>query len=168
MGGGACIRPAAAADVDAIAAIYNAGIEDRVATFETRLREPGEVAGWLGDWRPFLVAVGGGQVVGFARVAPYSPRPVYAGVGEHAVYVAREARGTGLGTRCWASSSVPRSSPASTSSSSRVFADNAASRAVHRAAGFEEVGIQRRHARLDGRWRDCVLVERLLGDAAPA
>ena len=49
---------------------------------------------------------------------------------------------------------------------SRVFTDNAASRAVHRAAGFEEVGIQRRHARLDGAWRDCVLVERLLGEAA--
>jgi L-amino acid N-acyltransferase YncA len=49
---------------------------------------------------------------------------------------------------------------------SRVFADNAPSRAAHVAAGFEEVGIQRRHARLDGRWKDCVLVERLLGDAA--
>jgi L-amino acid N-acyltransferase YncA len=48
---------------------------------------------------------------------------------------------------------------------SRVFTDNAASRAVHLAAGFEEVGIQRRHGRLDGQWRDCVLVERLLGEA---
>ena len=57
------------------------------------------MAGWLDDGRPFLVAERGGQVVGFARVAPYSPRPVYAGVGEHAVYVAREARGTGLGTQ---------------------------------------------------------------------
>jgi L-amino acid N-acyltransferase YncA len=47
-----------------------------------------------------------------------------------------------------------------------VFADNGASRAVHRAAGFDEVGIQRRHGRLDGEWRDCVLVERLLGEAA--
>ena len=47
-----------------------------------------------------------------------------------------------------------------------VFADNAASRAVHRAAGFEEVGVQRRHGRLDGEWKDCVLVERLLGEAA--
>jgi phosphinothricin acetyltransferase len=49
---------------------------------------------------------------------------------------------------------------------SRLFADNAASRAAHAAAGFREVGIQRRHARLDGEWKDCVLVERLLGDAA--
>jgi phosphinothricin acetyltransferase len=47
-----------------------------------------------------------------------------------------------------------------------VFADNHASRAAHRAAGFIEVGVQRRHGRLDGEWKDCVLVERLLGDAA--
>ena len=51
---------------------------------------------------------------------------------------------------------------------SRIFTSNAASRALHRAAGFEEVGVQRRHGRLDGAWRDCVLVERLLGDAATA
>ena len=51
---------------------------------------------------------------------------------------------------------------------SRVFTTNAASLAVHRAAGFEEVGVQRRHGRLDGEWKDCVLVERLLGDAAAA
>ena len=47
-----------------------------------------------------------------------------------------------------------------------MFTDNGAEPAVHRAAGFDEVGIQRRHGRLDGAWKDCVLVERLLGDAA--
>ena len=51
---------------------------------------------------------------------------------------------------------------------SRIFTTNAASRAVHRAAGFAEVGVQRRHGRLDGEWKDCVLVERLLGEAADA
>ena len=49
---------------------------------------------------------------------------------------------------------------------SRAFTDHEPSRAAHRAAGFEEVGIQRRHGRLDGQWKDCVLVERLLGPAA--
>jgi hypothetical protein len=49
---------------------------------------------------------------------------------------------------------------------SRVFTDNAASRAAHLRAGSAEVGIQRRHGRLDGEWKDCVLVERLLGPAA--
>jgi len=51
---------------------------------------------------------------------------------------------------------------------SRVFTTNTASLAAHRAAGFEEIGVQRRHGKLDGEWKDCVLVERLLGPAADA
>jgi L-amino acid N-acyltransferase YncA len=94
------IRPACRADAEAIAAIYNEGISDRVATFETRHREPHEVAAWLADGVPLLVATDGdGAVVGFARVAAYSDRCVYAGVGEHGVYVARTARGAQLGRR---------------------------------------------------------------------
>src|SRR6185503_13800872 len=90
-------RPAAEGDAAAIAAIYNEGIADRVATFETRLRGPEEVARWLDDGLPLLVAVdAGGAVLGFARAAPYSDRCVYAGVAEHGVYVARGARGGGL------------------------------------------------------------------------
>ena len=105
-------------------------------------------------------------MLGFARVSAYSDRCVYEGVGEHGVYVAGAARGRGVGralleTLCGAAEQAGYHKL-----TSRVFADNAASRAVHRAAGFEEVGIQRRHGRLDGEWRDCVLVERLLGDAA--
>ena len=159
------IRPAAPADVDALTRIYNEGIEDRVATFETRLRDATEIAAWLGDDLPLLVAECDGRVVGFARVMPYSPRPVYATVGEHAVYVARDARGAGLGRRLLDELVRTAERAGLHKLSSRVFTDNAASRAIHRAAGFEEVGIQRRHARLDGEWRDVVLVERLLGDA---
>src|SRR3954468_20584450 len=92
------VRPARSEDAGAIARIYNEGIEDRVATFETRLRGTDEVEGWLAGGLPVLVASeDDGVVVGFARVAPYSDRCVYAGVGEHAVYVARGARGRGVG-----------------------------------------------------------------------
>ena len=88
------IRAASRADVDAIAAIYNEGMADRVATFETRLRGPSEVAEWFVDDLPFLVATNeAGGVVAFARVSPYSDRCVYSGVGEHGVYVARASRG---------------------------------------------------------------------------
>lgn len=159
------VRPATASDVDAITRIYNEGIADRVATFETRGRDATEIARWLDDGLPLLVAERGGRVVGFARVAPYSPRPAYATVGEHAVYVAREARGLGVGRQLLDELVRAAERAGMHKLSSRVFTDNAASRAVHRAAGFEEVGIQRRHARLDGQWRDVVLVERLLGDA---
>jgi phosphinothricin acetyltransferase len=159
------VRLAAPADAAAIAAIYNEGIEDRVATFETRPRTAGEAAGWLHDGLPVLVAADGGTLVGFARVAPYSDRCVYAGVGEHGVYVARAARGREIGVQLLAALCDAAADAGLYKLTSRVFADNAASRAVHRAAGFEEVGVQRRHGRLDGEWKDCVLVERLLGEA---
>jgi phosphinothricin acetyltransferase len=166
MGSGTSIRPARAGDAARIAAIYNQGIADRVATFETRERSPEEASAWLADGLPALVAERDGAVVGFARVTPYSARPAYAGVGEHAVYVDRSARGTGAGRLLLLALADASAARGLHKLTSRVFADNAASRAVHRAAGFEEVGVQRRHARLDGEWKDCVLVERLLGDAA--
>jgi L-amino acid N-acyltransferase YncA len=163
----ASVRPAVAADVDAIAAIYNEGIEDRMATFESTPRAAGDVARWLDDGLPLLVAVSAdGDVVGFARVSAYSDRCVYTGVGEHGVYVARAARGRGLGRRLLEELASASEDAGIHELTSRVFTDNAASRAAHLAAGFEEVGIQRRHGKLDGEWKDCVLVERLLGAAA--
>jgi L-amino acid N-acyltransferase YncA len=151
-----------------VAAIYNEGIAGRLATFETRPREPGEVAAWFEDGLPFLVAEADGEVVGFARVSSYSDRCVYDGVGEHAVYVARAARGGGVGRRLLGALCADAERAGLYKLTSRVFTDNAASRAVHAAAGFHEVGVQRRHGRLDGEWKDCVLVERLLGEAAAA
>jgi L-amino acid N-acyltransferase YncA len=162
------LRPAARADAPALAQIYNEGIEGREATFETRPREPGEVVAWIEEGLPFLVAVAsdGGAVLGFARLSAYSDRCVYDGVGEHGVYVAGAARGRGVGRALLLGLCDAAERAGYYKLTSRVFASNAASRAVHRAAGFEEVGIQRRHGRLDGEWRDCVLVERLLGEAA--
>jgi L-amino acid N-acyltransferase YncA len=161
------IRAARSDDAAALAAVYNHGIAEREATFETRPRTAGEVAAWLQEGRPFLVAVGrDGTVVGFARVSAYSDREAYRGVGEHGVYVAAQARGNGLGRELLDALAEEAAARGYHKLTSRIFATNAASRAVHRAAGFTEVGVQRRHARLDGEWRDCVLVERLLGEAA--
>jgi phosphinothricin acetyltransferase len=161
------LRAAAPADADALAAIYNEGIAGREATFETRPRAPAEAAAWLAQDLPFLVAEDDdGAVCGFARVEPYSDRCVYAGVGEHAVYVAASARGQGVGRALLDALCAEAERRAYYKLTSRLFATNAASRAVHRAAGFAEVGIQHRHGRLDGEWKDCVLVERLLGEAA--
>jgi L-amino acid N-acyltransferase YncA len=160
------IRAAAASDAAAVARIYNEGIAERLATFETRSRTAAEVAAWLEQGLPFLVAEQQGAVVGWARVSPYSDRCVYDGVGEHGVYVARSARGAGIGRMLLEALCGEAAGRGFYKLTSRVFTDNGPSRAVHIAAGFEEVGIQRRHGRLDGRWKDCVLVERLLGDAA--
>jgi L-amino acid N-acyltransferase YncA len=159
------IRPATDTDAAAITAIYNEAIADRVATFETRPRRSEEVQAWLSGGLPFVVATFDGAVVGFARVSAYTDRCVYSGVGEHGVYVARAARGRRAGVRLLEALVAACEQAGYYKLTSRVFADNAASRAVHLAAGFEEVGIQRRHGRLDGEWKDCVLVERLLGEA---
>jgi len=160
------VRAATAADAPAIAAIYNEGIADRVATFETRERTPDEVRGWLDDRLPFLVATANDGIVGFARVAPYSDRCVYDGVGEHGVYVARAARGHRVGRRLLDELCLAAEAAGLYKLTSRIFADNESSIAAHTAAGFDVVGVQRRHGRLDGEWKDCVLVERLIGDAA--
>jgi L-amino acid N-acyltransferase YncA len=161
------IRAARADDAGAIAALYNAAIAEREATFETRPRASGEIAAWFEPGLPFLVAEDGdGRVVGFARVSPYSDRCVYEGVGEHGVYVDADARGQGHGRRLLDALAAEAERRGLYKLTSRIFTTNAASRAVHRAAGFAEVGVQRRHGRLDGEWKDCVLVERLLGDAA--
>jgi phosphinothricin acetyltransferase len=165
--GAVTIRGARHDDAAAVTAIYNAGIAERQATFETRPREPPEIAAWFEHGLPFLVAQDGdGRVVGFARVTPYSDRPFYAGVGEHTVYVDGAARGHGLGRRLLDALAAESERRGLYKLTSRIFTTNAASRAVHRAAGFEEVGVKRRHGRLDGEWKDCVLVERLLGEAA--
>jgi L-amino acid N-acyltransferase YncA len=153
-------------DLDDIVSAYNAGIQNRVATFETELRTTGDIAGWLKYRQPLIVADHSGRVLGWARAGAYSDRCVYQGVGEHAVYVHPDARGQGLGRRLLTELCAESERRGLYKLTSRVFTDNLPSRAAHSAAGFEEVGIQRRHGKLHGRWKDCVLVERLLGDAA--
>ncbi len=160
------IRPARTEDAAAIAEIYNDGIAGRQATFETRPRSAHEVEAWIDEDGPLLVAADGDEVVGWARVTPYSDRWVYKGVGEYGVYVATSARGGGVGRALLAALCAEAESRGLHKLVGRMFAVNAASRALARAAGFREIGVERRHGRIDGEWRDCVPVERLLGAAA--
>ncbi|MDX6620639.1 MAG: hypothetical protein QOK36_3025 [Gaiellales bacterium] len=159
------IRPAERADAAAVCAIYNAGIAERQATFETAYRTLDDVFAWFDPALPFLVADGADGVVGWARVSAYSDRCVYEGVGEHGVYVSPAARGQQVGRRLLEALAAAAEQAGYYKLTSRVFTTNEASLAVHRAAGFFEVGVQPRHGRLDGEWKDCVLVERLLGPA---
>jgi phosphinothricin acetyltransferase len=162
-------RPAEARDAAAIAAIYNQGIEDRVATFETEPRTPEGVEGLLSARAgryPAVVVEEGDRVLGFAWTSEYRPRQAYAGVAEVSIYVAREARGHGVGRLALRALIAEAESRGFWKLVSRIFPENVASRRMCAALGFREVGMYRRHGRLDGRWMDCVIVERLLGAAA--
>jgi phosphinothricin acetyltransferase len=159
------IRPASATDVPAITLIYNNGIAGRQATFETRPRTPAEVAAWLGARGPMLVAERDGEVVGFARVSPYSDRDVYSDVGEYGIYLDAGAQGAGLGTRLLDALADAAEAAGYHKLTSKLFTANRASLALALRCGFREVGVHRNHARLDGQWRDVIVVERLLGDA---
>ena len=163
------VRTATAADAEAIARIHNEGIEDGIATFETEPRTAPQVAEALarkGDRFPTVVVEQGGRVVAWASAGPYRDRPCYAGVAEHSVYVARAHRGVGAGRAALDGLAEEYERRGFWKLVSRIFPENAASLALHERAGFRVVGVYRRHGLLDGAWRDCVIVERLLGRAA--
>ena len=157
------VRRAREADLVAIAEIYNEGIRARIATFETRERAPGELRGWLESPRhPLLVAARSGEVLGWIAASSYRPRACYAGVAEFSVYVAGRARGQGVGNALMPAFLAACREAGLWKVLSRIFPENAASLALCRRHGFREVGVYRRHAQLDGVWRDVVIVERLL------
>jgi L-amino acid N-acyltransferase YncA len=157
------VRAARNEDAAAWAEIYNQGIEERQATFET---EPRTGADLIRNIERTIVAEEGGRVVGWANITPYSSREAYAGVGEFSIYVDRAARGKGVGRRLLTHLAVFAEGRGYHKLTSKIFPENEASLALMRSCGFRDVGIHKRHALLDGQWRDVVVVERLLGDAA--
>ncbi|MBI3974330.1 MAG: N-acetyltransferase [Chloroflexi bacterium] len=163
------VRQASPADAAAIARIYNEGIEGRVATFETEPRTPEQIEALLaarGDRYPTVVIERDGHVIAWAAAGTYRSRPCYDGVAEFSVYVQRTARGSGAGRAALRGLIAACEQRGFWKLVSRVFPENAASRALCRRLGFREVGVYERHAKLDGEWRDCVIVERLIGEAA--
>ena len=157
-------RPATLADAGSIAEIYNQGIADRIATFETEPRTAPQIEEWLTGRNLVMVAeTGETGVVAFAASFPYSNRPCYRSTGEFSVYMRRNHRGRGAGRAVLAALIEAATAQGTHKLTSRVFAENAASRALLKDLEFEEIGTHRRHGQLDGRWRDWVIVERLLG-----
>ena len=155
-------RLATTADAAAIARIYNDGIDDRVATFETRHRTPSDIERWFDGRHPIVVVEADGDILGFASTSTYRSRDCYAGIAEFSVYVDRSARGRGAGRAAMEALIVEARRAGFWKLVSRVFVENDASRSLLQKVGFREVGVYQRHAQLDGAWRDVVIVERLL------
>jgi phosphinothricin acetyltransferase len=150
------------ADAEAIARIYNEGIEDRVATFETRLRTAADILKWFDGRHPIVAVEEAGDVLAFAATSDYRPRDCYAGIAEFSVYVARSARRRGAGRLALGALIHASAQAGFWKLVSRIFVENHASIELCRALGFRVVGIYEKHGQLDGVWRDVVIVERLL------
>lgn len=143
----------------AVLAIYQAGIDEGSATFETRA--PG--------WEEFtaarlpghrFVAITATGVLGWVAASAVSARPVYRGVVEHSVYVHPAVRGQGVGRALLEALIASTEAAGIWTIQSSIFPENTASVALHVAAGFRVVGTRERIAVHHGRWRDTVLIER--------
>jgi L-amino acid N-acyltransferase YncA len=167
MGTPNAIRDAREADCEAIADIYNEAIAEGRSTFETEPRSTAEIAQWLASpEHPVLVAETGGAVMGWARLSPYSSRACYSGIAEASVYVRASARGRGLGGALAAHLRDHAQRAGLHKLLGKVFAENAASRALCSRYGFREVSTHLKHGRIDGRWIDVIVVELLLDSPA--
>lgn len=160
------IRPATPSDALAIAAIYNQGIRDRVATLETEERTPQERATWLAardERHPVFVAELDGVVVAWGSLNAFNPRPAYRWVADFSVYVDRTRRGHGLGGRLLDHLIAEAQRLGYHKLVLAAFPFNDAGMRLYRSRGFREVGIYREQGQLDGRWVDTIVMERLLG-----
>ena len=153
-------------DADAVRAIYNVEVAESTVTFDLVPRTPAEQLAWIDEHtggHPAIVAVdGGGEVVGFASVSPYRPRPAYAPTVEDSVYVRRDHRGRGVGRLLLTDLVALARDHGFHSMIGRIVGGHDASIALHRACGFEEVGREREVGRKMGRWLDVVLMQKLL------
>jgi L-amino acid N-acyltransferase YncA len=148
------------AHAHAVLTIYQAGIDEGNATFETTAPTWAEFdSKRLPDHR-FVAVDETGAVLGWAAVVPVSDRCAYAGVVEHSVYVHPDARGLGVGRALLDALVTSTEAGGIWTIQSGIFPENDASAALHRAAGFREVGRRERIGRHHGRWRDVVLIER--------
>jgi phosphinothricin acetyltransferase len=161
------IRDATLRDAEAIARIYNQGIQDRVATLETQLRTPEERREWLaarGPRHPVLVAIDGDsqEIVGWASLNAFNPRPAYDHVADFSVYVAREQRGRGMGDALLNALEERAKSLDYHKLVLAAFPTNAAGMRLYERHGFRTVGIYHEQGRLDERWVDVIVMEKIL------
>ena len=160
------IRESTVEDLTAIRVIYNEGIADRLATLDEDLKSERDIAEWYAqrsDGRyGVLVAERDRRVVGWASLNPYSHRCAYRGVADLSIYVARDARGTGVGSVLLDAAEVR----ARTGDFHKIvlfaLAENAAGRALYRKLGYRDVGTLTDQGRLDGRFVDVIVMEKLL------
>ena len=156
---GFAVGPLTAAHWEGVRAVYLEGLATRQATFETDA-PPWERWDRLHLPHSRLVALDGETVKGWAALSPVSDRCVYGGVAEVSVYVGAAHRGEGVGRALLEALVESSERNGVWTLQAGVFPENGASVALHRACGFREVGRRERIGKLDGVWRDTLLLER--------
>ncbi len=153
-------------DAEATAAIYNVEVRESTVTFDLVARSLADQLAWIDEHsggHPAIVAVDDAdEVLGFASLTPYRPRPAYATTVEDSVYVGREWRGQGVGRLLLADLVELAADHGFHSVIARIVGDHDASIALHRSCGFEEVGREREVGRKFGKWLDVVLMQKML------
>jgi len=162
------IRPSTAADLPALTGIYGHAVLHGTGTFELDRPDEAEMArrrdDVLSKGLPWLVAERAGQVLGYAYANHFRPRRAYRFCLEDSIYLANEARGQGIG-RLLLAELLARCEAAGARQMLAVIGDsaNAGSMGVHRALGFEHVGVMKSAGwKFDG-WRDVVIMQKALG-----
>jgi len=163
--GGYRVRLATEADDAAICAIYNQGIEDRLATLETELRTPGERRQWLAarsPRHPVIVAEDNGTTVGWGSLNVFNARPAYRSVADFSVYVERAWRGKGVGRVLLARLIELGREHGYHKLVLSAFPFNPGGMALYETMGFRTVGIYKEQGLLDGQWVDTIIMEKIL------
>ena len=145
-----------------MAEIFNQGVEDRVATFETRQAGEETAARWIEE-DLVVVAERDGALVGWAKASPYADRhSYYDGVREATLSVERGARRTGAGRALLDALAEAAAADGAHKLVGKIFTTNGPSIAMVGGLGWREVGVHERHGTLDGEWKDVLVVEKLL------
>lgn len=160
------LRDATMADVPDIARILNQGIEERNVTLETEPKTSSEREAWLaarGPRHPVIVAVDeAGRILGWGSLNPFKSRAAYDHVADFSVYVARDARGKGIGTLMLAELERRARAIGYHKMVLAAMPENLAGRRLYTRSGFTVVGTYREHGFRDGVWRDVLLMEKIL------
>jgi phosphinothricin acetyltransferase len=157
---GVRIEPMRPVHAPEVLAIYQAGIDEGDATFETRAPGWEDFSAARLHGHRYVAVSQAGAVLGWVAVSAVSGRCVYSGVVEHSVYVHPDARGRGVGGRLLTALVASTEAAGIWTIQSGIFPENTASAALHRAAGFRVVGTRERLGSHHGRWRDILLIER--------
>ena len=156
------IRPARPDDAREIARIYNQGVQDRMATFENSYVTPEERYLWLAarpEKYPVLVGEVKHTLMGWASLAPYSPRHCYDGIAELSIYIERSLRGHGVTLDLMKAMQNAAREKGFHKLIGRIVADNEPARKLCQVTGWHEVGVHEKHGKLGAEWHDLVLVE---------